>query len=66
MLFRSIGCRRGGCGMCRIRIVKGEWTGGVMSRAHVSEEQEKSGYALACRVRPFSDLVIEVPGRNSK
>ena len=29
-----------------------------MSRAHVSEEEEKAGFALLCCVQPRSDLII--------
>jgi hypothetical protein len=29
-----------------------------MSRAHVSEEEEKKGIVLLCCIRPQSDLII--------
>jgi ferredoxin len=54
-----IGCKGGGCGVCRIRIISGSADYGCMSKAHVTDEQKNSGYALACRVKPKSDLVLE-------
>lgn len=54
-----VGCRQGGCGACRIRVISGDYETGKMSRAHVSEQEQGDGYALSCRVYPKSDLVIE-------
>lgn len=54
-----VGCRRGGCGACRVRIVSGEYETIKMSRAHVSAEDRERGYALSCRLFPRSDLVLE-------
>lgn len=55
----SVGCRGGGCGKCRIRIVQGEYFSKRMSRAWISPQQEDEGTVLACRVFARSDLVIE-------
>ncbi|MCB1355284.1 MAG: 2Fe-2S iron-sulfur cluster binding domain-containing protein [Maritimibacter sp.] len=55
----SVGCRKGGCGACRIRVISGEYTTIKMSRAHVTEAEEAEGYVLACRVFPASDMEIE-------
>lgn len=57
-----VGCRGGGCGICRIRVVSGEYAAKRMSRAHVTEQEEQSGFALACRIFPASDLVVQLPG----
>ncbi|MDF1802083.1 2Fe-2S iron-sulfur cluster binding domain-containing protein [Thalassovita sp.] len=54
-----VGCRQGGCGACRVKVIKGEYTTAKMSRAHVTEEEEAEGFALACRLYPQSDLEIE-------
>lgn len=54
------GCLGGGCGICKIRIVRGDYTVGKMSRGHVREEAQAAGFALACKVWPRSDLVLEV------
>ena len=52
------GCHGGGCGVCRIRVIAGEFTAGRMSRAHVSEEDQADGVTLACRTYPLSDLDV--------
>lgn len=54
-----VGCRGGGCGVCRVRIVDGTYTTRRMSRRHVSEADEADGVALACRVIPTSDITIQ-------
>lgn len=56
------GCRNGGCGVCKIQVLQGEFTSRVMSRAHVSEDEQARGVVLACRTRPTSDLVVKVLG----
>lgn len=55
----DVGCRGGGCGKCRIRVLEGEYFSKRMSRAWVSEEQQAQGQVLACRVFARGDLVIE-------
>lgn len=54
----TVGCRGGGCGVCRVHVLSGEYETRPMSRAHVSVADEARGYALACCVLPLSDLVI--------
>jgi ferredoxin len=53
-------CRGGGCGVCRVRVVAGDYHTRRMSREHVSEADEAAGYALGCCLYPDSDLVLEV------
>lgn len=55
-----VGCRGGGCGVCRVRILDGDYRTKRMSRKHVTEADEAEGVALACRVIPTSDIVIEL------
>ena len=54
------GCRNGGCGVCKIHIVEGEAEFRVMSRAHVTLEEQNQGIVLACRVYPRSDMKIKI------
>jgi len=61
-----VGCRGGGCGVCKVQIVSGSYTKRVMSRAHVSAEEEASGCVLACRVKPTSDVSLQVIGKMKK
>lgn len=53
------GCCAGGCGICKVRVVEGDYETKVMSRAQVSVEEENKGIALACRILPNSDLKIK-------
>lgn len=54
-----VGCRQGGCGACRVKVLSGEYDTGKMSSAHVSDEEAGAGYALSCRLYPRSDLEVE-------
>lgn len=60
------GCHGGGCGVCKIQITKGEVKTIVMSRAHVSDEEEARGITLACRTFPQSDIELKVIGKLAK
>ena len=55
----KVGCRGGGCGICKVRIMKGRYHCGKMSRLHVSEAEMAEKYALACCLYPDSDLEIK-------
>jgi ferredoxin len=56
----AVGCRSGGCGVCRIKVIKGACTTGRMNRAVVSEADEAAGILLACQALPTSDITIEL------
>jgi ferredoxin len=60
------GCHGGGCGVCKVRILKGEVDTIVMSRKYVTEQEEKEGIVLACRAFPRSAVKLEVIGKISK
>jgi ferredoxin len=55
-----VGCRGGGCGICRIKIVSGEVETKKMSVKHVTEDQRQAGFTLACRAFPRSALTLEL------
>ncbi len=55
-----VGCRRGGCGVCRVRVLSGEYDSGPMSRAHVSAQDEAAGVVLACCIYARSDLSLRL------
>ena len=61
-----VGCRGGGCGVCKIVITSGQYTKRVMSRDHVSVEEEAEGCVLACRVKPQSNITLQVVGKMKK
>ena len=55
----KVGCRNGGCGVCRVKVIDGQYDSQKMSRSRISEEDEAQGIVLACRILPTSDLVFE-------
>ena len=61
-----VGCRQGGCGVCKVQILEGQYSKRVMSRAHVSAEEEARGSVLSCRIKPTSDLRLHVVGAMKK
>lgn len=61
-----VGCRGGGCGVCKVRVLDGAYRTGTMSRACVSVDEEAQGYALACKLVPESDLRLQVVGKMSR
>ncbi|WP_253247062.1 2Fe-2S iron-sulfur cluster-binding protein [Neisseria dumasiana] len=54
----AVGCRGGGCGVCRIRIVSGSYRKKAMSKTHINEQDLAQGVVLACRVFPESDMEV--------
>jgi len=61
-----VGCRGGGCGVCKIEVLAGSYSKRVMSRAYVSAEEEAAGQVLACRVYPTSDIRLRVLGKMAR
>lgn len=59
-----VGCVNGGCGVCKVYVVAGDVRLiGPVSRAHVSVEEERAGYTLACRVAPVTAVRLRVAGK---
>ncbi|MBS0356283.1 MAG: 2Fe-2S iron-sulfur cluster binding domain-containing protein [Proteobacteria bacterium] len=61
-----VGCRGGGCGVCKVEITEGEFSTRAMSRDHVSDDDLAHRRLLACRVYPSSDLSVKVIGKLQK
>ena len=61
-----VGCRGGGCGVCKVHIIKGLYETKKMSRDRITEEEENAGTVLACRVFPKSDIQLQVLGHLNK
>lgn len=59
---RLIGCRMGGCGICRVKVVAGDYESGKMSKAQVSVDDQAQGIVLACKIYPRSDIRMEILG----
>src|SRR5215510_16539383 len=58
-----VGCRQGGCGVCKVQVLSGSFKARVMSRAYVSVEDEAAGRVLSCCIWPTSDLKVRVLGQ---
>lgn len=59
----AVGCRGGGCGVCRVEVLAGQFECGRMSAAQVSAQELAQGVVLACQLFPRSDLRIRALGR---
>ena len=59
-----IGCRSGGCSVCKIEILSGAWRQcRPMSREYVSDEDMASGRVLACCIAPVESVTLRVIGK---
>lgn len=58
-----VGCRGGGCGVCKVRVIEGPYRTDAMSRACVSRDEQSDGYALACKLFAQGDLRLQVVGK---
>ena len=57
-----VGCRNGGCGACKARVVDGHYVTRKMNRAVLSEEEQSKGFVLACKTYPTADLRLAAAG----
>ncbi len=53
-------CRDGACGTCKCHVESGQFDAGVYIEDALTEREFAQGYALACQMRPQSDVVISV------
>jgi CDP-4-dehydro-6-deoxyglucose reductase len=59
-LYR-FGCRRGGCGVCKVHLVAGEVRyERPVAAAVLSDAERAAGVCLSCRAVPLTDVVIEL------
>lgn len=59
----TVGCRGGGCGVCKVRVTHGRYRTGLMSAACVTAEERDDRVALACKLIAESDLELVVLGK---
>jgi ferredoxin len=57
------GCHGGGCGICKVQVLQGDYHHLPMSAAHISDSERRDKFALACRVYPESDIELTVVGK---
>lgn len=60
-IFLRYGCKHGGCGTCRARLLDGEVEEDGSTFALASSERAQ-GWILLCSARPVTDCVIDVTG----
>ncbi|MDX2469452.1 MAG: 2Fe-2S iron-sulfur cluster-binding protein [SAR324 cluster bacterium] len=53
------GCKSGGCGKCKVLILKGDVTHPILNSIALSAKNQEEGYTLACQTKPLSDIEIE-------
>ncbi|MBR0683561.1 ring-hydroxylating dioxygenase ferredoxin reductase family protein [Roseomonas eburnea] len=58
-------CRDGACGTCKCRVESGRYDGGFYIEDALTEEEAAEGLALACQVRPKTDLVVAIPAAST-
>src|SRR5262245_64168802 len=58
------GCRGGGCGTCKMRLLSGRVDHGRCSVAVLPEAEKRAGAFLSCQARPLSDLRVELTEAN--
>ncbi|MDP4154805.1 MAG: 2Fe-2S iron-sulfur cluster binding domain-containing protein [Bacillota bacterium] len=56
----KVGCKGGGCGICKIQILEGDVDRGHSARSVLPLNEIKQGYALACQTKPNTDVVINI------
>lgn len=61
-----VGCRGGGCGVCKVRIVEGSYRALKMSVAHVNAQDLAQNIVLACRAIPTGTVRLRVEGSMRK
>ena len=61
-----VGCRGGGCGVCKVQITSGEYSTKKMSRACITEQEEAAHRVLACRCLPGGNITLKVLGKLHK
>lgn len=55
------GCRRGGCGICKVVLVSGTThDNAVVASTVVTDDERAEGIRLSCRAVPDTDVVVRV------
>jgi ferredoxin len=56
-----IGCRRGGCGICKLQLVGGEVRyERPVADSVLSDDEQVAGICLSCRAVPITNVLIEL------
>ncbi|HMM94857.1 MAG: 2Fe-2S iron-sulfur cluster binding domain-containing protein [Micrococcales bacterium] len=61
----TVGCRRGGCGICKVDCRSGEFRyDHPVADSVLTEDERADDTCLSCRAVPATDLTIELRGEN--
>jgi ferredoxin len=60
------GCHNGACGVCRVKVLSGEFENLGMNRKLITEEDEANSIFLACRLKVKSDMELEFIPKKKK
>lgn len=56
-----VGCRRGGCAVCKLDVIEGEFEyTRPLAEKVLSEEEKSAGVCLTCRAVPTSDMIVKL------
>ncbi len=56
-----IGCRRGGCGVCKLQLVAGEVRyERPVADSVLSDDEKVQGICLSCRAVPITNVLVEL------
>lgn len=56
-----VGCRRGGCGICKVQLIVGEvGYERPIAATVLTDEERVAGICLSCRAVPLTNVVIEL------
>jgi ferredoxin len=56
-----IGCRRGGCGICKLQLVAGEVRyERPIAESVLSDDEKVAGICLSCRAVPITNVLVEL------
>jgi ferredoxin len=58
------GCRGGGCGTCKMRLISGQVEHGRCSATVLPEEEKTNGWFLSCQARALGDLTVALTPAN--
>lgn len=57
----KFGCRRGGCGVCKVHLISGQVDyPKVVAESVLSAADRREGVCLSCRAIPVTDVVIRL------
>jgi CDP-4-dehydro-6-deoxyglucose reductase len=55
----TVGCRRGGCGVCKVDLLEGRVTyDHVVADEVLASEEREAGVCLTCRAVPDTDVTV--------